>query len=80
MTQLEHLDRWVKGESVHRPIVAMIKHAKGLPLVPTPVQECCPDFSCCYPDMLMPLEERIKYRNEWIAKQVRYAFEQKPAV
>jgi hypothetical protein len=29
--------------------------------LPEPWDECCPDFSCCYPDMLMPEDERRDY-------------------
>lgn len=30
--------------------------------------ECCPDFSCCRPEMLRPEEYRREYANEQIAK------------
>lgn len=36
---------WLGGQSVHN-------HISG---------ECCPDFSCCHPDMLMPQEARNAY-------------------
>jgi len=42
----EQLQRWLAGDSVHR-----IGDS-------TRDDECCPDFSCCYPDLLAPFEER----------------------
>lgn len=33
---------WVKGNSIHNAVR----------------DECCPDFSCCRPELLAPLEER----------------------
>lgn len=41
----EQLARWVAGESV----------------CPNQQHECCPDFSCCRPGMLWPLERRQKF-------------------
>lgn len=40
------LTEWVNGRSTH---------------LPPPYGECCPDFSCCYPDMMMPSGERVAY-------------------
>ena len=42
MTVAEQLALWVKGESVHNPTR----------------DECCPDFSCCQPELLADLETR----------------------
>ena len=42
----EQLERWVKGDSIHRSI----KGIKG--------GECCPDFSCCKQELLAP--ERLR--------------------
>lgn len=42
MTPDEQLALWVKGDSRHN----------------ADRDECCPDFSCCQPDLLAPLEER----------------------
>jgi hypothetical protein len=42
----EQLRRWVDGESVHR----MIEGEED--------GECCPDFSCCKPELLQPVEVR----------------------
>ncbi|MGI4812089.1 MAG: hypothetical protein ACRYGG_01915 [Janthinobacterium lividum] len=41
----EQTDAWVQGTSMHNRVNG----------------ECCPDFSCCHPDMKMPLEERRAY-------------------
>lgn len=42
MTNNEQLLKWVKGESVHN----------------NELGQCCPDFSCCNPDMNTSLEVR----------------------
>lgn len=36
---------WVQGRSIHN----------------TERDECCPDFSCCTPELLAPLEERKRF-------------------
>jgi len=41
------LIEWVKGNPVHN-------YEDG---------ECCPDFSCCYPDLLAPAEVRKAFCN-----------------
>jgi hypothetical protein len=41
----EQLDRWVAGESLH-------SDHRGLG------EECCPDFSCCKPQLQQPYEVR----------------------
>lgn len=43
----EHLDCWVAGDCVHRA---------GTDEVPD--GECCPDFSCCIPELLADEETR----------------------
>lgn len=42
MTSEEQLQKWLNGDSVHNDTR----------------DECCPDFSCCRPDLLAPAEER----------------------
>jgi hypothetical protein len=51
MTPQEQLDRWVAGESVHNN--------------DAPVQggECCPDFSCCVPELQALKETREEFRR-----------------
>lgn len=53
----EQLDRWVQGESTHRHIESdgAITSTRG------DLFECCPDFSCCRPELLQPAEVRTKY-------------------
>lgn len=43
MTHDEQLAAWVDGDSQH----GAGKH-----------EDCCPDFSCCQPELLAPLAER----------------------
>lgn len=45
MTCEEQLAEWVKGNPIHN----------------TGRDECCPDFSCCQPELLAPLEVREKF-------------------
>lgn len=45
----EQTDRWVAGESLH-------SDHRGLG------PECCPDFSCCHPDLLQPIEVRRAFK------------------
>ncbi len=42
MTPSEQLELWLKGESVHN----------------NEREECCPDFSCCRPELLADQDER----------------------
>jgi len=50
MTSDEQLALWVKGESVHNGDKE------------DPESECCPDFSCCQPDLLQPVEVRRAFQ------------------
>lgn len=52
------LDQWVKGKPVHNPIR----------------DECCPDFSCCRPDLLMPEETRKQFAEAVKAGDKETAF------
>tara|TARA_Y100000310_G_scaffold82841_1_gene79433 strand:+ start:362 stop:616 length:255 start_codon:yes stop_codon:yes gene_type:complete len=47
MTPTEQLDLWVRGISTHN-------NDRG---------ECCPDFSCCKPELLAPVEVRETFAN-----------------
>lgn len=42
MTPKEQCELWVQGKSVHDD----------------ETDECCPDFSCCHPELLVDLETR----------------------
>lgn len=46
MTDDEQVKLWVEGKSVH---------GSG------EYKECCPDFSCCRPELQAPKEDREKY-------------------
>jgi hypothetical protein len=47
MTCQEQLDEWVKGNSIHDV-------ERG---------ECCPDFSCCRPELLASQVERLTFNE-----------------
>ena len=44
---MNQIDEWVEGRPVHNA-------EKDL---------CCPDFSCCKPDLLRPRKEREQFRD-----------------
>lgn len=45
MTPAKQLEEWIKGNSIHNDVR----------------DECCPDFSCCLPDLLVDKQLRIKF-------------------
>lgn len=47
MTPDEQIDLWVKGQSIHNP----------------DRDECCPDFSCCKPELLAPEAVRETFKS-----------------
>jgi hypothetical protein len=49
----EQLRLWVAGESVH---VTVPGRKRG-------TTDCCPDFSCCQPELLQPVEMRRAFVN-----------------
>ena len=53
---LAQLDTWVAGEPKH--MAAEGEHG----------DQCCPDFSCCRPDFLQPLDVREAYRAAYVAE------------
>lgn len=50
MTSREQIDAWVDGNPKHN----------------NETGECTPDFSCCKPDLLAPLEDRERFRQALI--------------
>lgn len=52
MTSDEQLKLWVEGKSVHN---------KTHPIKGVSGGECCPDFSCCNPELKARKSERIKF-------------------
>lgn len=51
MTYEEQLVRWVQGDSI----------------CPNDHDECCPDFSCCNPELKAPDAVRQTFYDEWKA-------------
>lgn len=49
----EQLKLWVEGNSVHD------KDKEG--------EQCCPDFSCCRPELKAPKEERELFQQLYLA-------------
>ena len=49
MTNEEQLAQWVAGNPQHRGERS------------DPQSECCPDFSCCTPELLAPLDVRERF-------------------
>ena len=47
MTSEEQLDKWVEGEPIHNK----------------DRDECCPDFSCCRPELLADKKIRTAFKN-----------------
>lgn len=47
---LSQLKHWVNGKSIHNFVDG----------------ECCPDFSCCRPKMLMHIEDRKRFMKAYI--------------
>lgn len=67
MTHEEQLQSWLKGNSQH-----MGDKGTG---------QCCPDFSCCRPELLAPIEERQAFvladergRMPWLGTFLGRAF------
>lgn len=61
-TNFEQLHLWVKGESVHA--------RTGSP--PPNDWECCPDFSCCKPELQAPEAERRAFSKATEYERARY--------
>jgi len=56
MTPDEQVDLWVQGRSVHNP----------------DRDECCPDFSCCQPDLLAPVEVRKAFQAAGEQQRIKF--------
>ncbi len=52
---IEQLQLWVDGNSTH---IGEVK--KGI---------CCPDFSCCLPELKAPKEERELFQELYLTEQ-----------
>lgn len=69
----EQIDRWLSGESLHRSVPGL----EG--------GECCPDFSCCKPELKQPEEirrafvganaaDRHKFLKMFLSALIQHAF------
>lgn len=63
----------VKGTPERRAYLAACKHQLSMWLTGVSLHnkvngDCCPDFSCCHPDMRMPMDERAAYYREHVAE------------
>ena len=47
----DQINEWVKGNPMHNKVD----------------DECCPDFSCCKPDLLVDSVTRNEYKKAWEA-------------
>lgn len=58
----EQLDKWVAGESLccRRELGGHV------------IEECCPDFSCCKPDLLQPVQVRRDFAAADERKRMEY--------
>lgn len=66
MTSEEQLALWVEGHSIHNnDAVYHIVDEKENVIGTKKVEdgECCPDFSCCNPDLQWPKELRQKFKE-----------------
>lgn len=55
------LSKWLLGESTHNDLVLykeVMRNPKDVIIKKLIGGECCPDFSCCYPQLLWDEEKR----------------------
>lgn len=65
ITVLQQTKLWVDGRSVHR----IVKHPSG-----KMTWECCPDFSCCNPELLTkPKSKRVEMWKKEIMRKAERA-------
>ncbi len=55
MKPIEQLELWLNGESVHND----------------ERDECCPDFSCCQPQLLADAATRQLFYDAYVAKETK---------
>lgn len=58
ISEEEQLDRWARGESVHRRFERVIVDEHDREIERRPGGACTPDFSCCKPELLADEEVR----------------------
>lgn len=49
---------WLFGKSIHNDVT----------------DECCPDFSCCNPELKEPFKKRLKYALKYPFWDIKYNF------
>lgn len=58
----EQLARWLDGKPVHREFKLQLVDRDGVTVVgEQDCDECCPDFSCCRPNLLVDREIRAAF-------------------
>ena len=58
MTHKQQIDAWVNGNSVD----IETKYGK----------QCCPDFSCCHPELLQPVEIRKAFQAASESERMKF--------
>jgi len=65
MTNEEQLQKWVEGESIHNhnppPVSIVDQHGNVVGTEKTKGGMCCPDFSCCQPELKWPKQQRERF-------------------
>ena len=70
------LDEWVKGNSIHNyqdKVINIVDEDNNVvKTITLEGGECCPDFSCCRPDLKWPAELREKFKesNQEVREQL----------
>jgi len=50
-----------------KPLIQLAAWVEGCPRHNSELDECCPDFSCCRPHLLVPREEREMFLTAYIS-------------
>lgn len=54
---------WLKARAELTPDAQIDAWVRGEPMCPNTRGECCPDFSCCNPELMVPATERVAFRD-----------------
>jgi hypothetical protein len=57
MNNKEQMEKWARGELAGKGKAAHVFRKVGR----FPIEECCPDFSCCKPELLAPIRLREEF-------------------
>lgn len=66
MTSDEQLEKWVEGSSIHNnDKMVDVVDSKGniTKTINIAGGECCPDFSCCNPELQWSKDLRLKFKH-----------------